>query len=234
MKYEYEDNIIEFSNFCGREEEERSLIRAAQSGNKAAEDRLVQDNQRLVYSLAAKYNKKDSILDLQDLAQEGFIGLLTAIHKFDPNAGAKLSTYAYHWIKARILKALETQENTIRVPYYASETVEQPLSLDLPVGDDESSRLADFVSDRGEASPESIVANAYLGDSLKAAMEELLSPKEAELLSLRFGLGDGRSRTLEEISGVFGLSRERTVRICERALQKLKYGASYLCDYFAA
>lgn len=252
-------------------EEEVELGEKALYGDKKAREDLINANYRLVAKIAFSYRTKG--LPLDDLLQEGCIGLITAADKFDYRKGYKFSTYAVWWIRQGILRALATKSNMIRLPVYAYGHLqrmrrfivlykerygENPkpeyiakkldlsielvnelflhngdlLSLDVEIGDEKDSVLADFIADRPEKSPESSYLRTDLKENLCSVMEDSLSEREIEIVKKRFGF-DGTPRTLEEIGSEIGLTRERIRQIEKQALRKLKKKgkARSLMDY---
>lgn len=242
-------------------EEEVSLAKKVLLGVRAAKHKLVNSNLRLVVSIAKKYTGRGMLF--LDLVQEGNLGLIRAVEKFDHKKGYKFSTYATWWIRQAITRAIADQARTIRIPVHMVETINRlrktsrqllqklgrkptegeiakyarmskdkvrevikisqvPLSLEMPVGDEESSRLGDFVEDVGVAGPNEIVMQGLLREDLEEVMQAL-TDRERTVLKMRFGLGDGRQRTLEEVGKAFNVTRERIRQIESKALKKLKH-----------
>lgn len=242
------------------EEEIRTLKQLAKEGRRAAEH-LCNANLRLVASIARRHTNRG--LDYLDLIQNGNLGLMKAVEKFDYRRGFKFSTYATWWIRQAIFRGISDQARTIRIPVHMSELtnrvsgvtgrLEQELgrtpepeeiadalgipaekvrevqgltpdtvSLDVPIGEDGDTTLGDFVADSGHCDPEEIAARKLLSETIREVLGTL-PDREREILELRFGLNDGRMRTLEEVGTMFGITRERVRQIEAKALRKLRH-----------
>jgi RNA polymerase primary sigma factor len=242
-------------------DEENVLAERMLNGDKDAKKQLVESNLRLVVSIAKRYIGRG--MHLLDLIQEGNLGLIKAVDKFDQSRGYKFSTYATWWIRQAITRAIADQARTIRIPVHMVETInklirtsrhllqvlgreptpeeiaeeiempvekvreilkvaQEPISLETPVGEEEESNLGNFIPDEEAPSPSEQAADALLREHIEDVMGTL-TPREAKVLKLRFGLEDGRMRTLEEVGKEFQVTRERIRQIEAKALRKLRH-----------
>ncbi len=244
-------------------EEEVALSARVRRGDARAKDRLVEANMRLVINIARNYHS--ALVAFEDLVQEGAIGLMTAAERYDPGKGYRFSTYATHWIRQSISRAIDNKAKAIRIPAHVSETLrklerlktslcreqgveptaeelalklglslrkvnallqanQEPVSLDMLVGDEENTPLSALINDRSAADPQDAALAAEMQQEL-AKLLTILSPREREIMRRRMGFEEDSTQVLQDIGETMQISRERVRQIELQAIKKLKYAA---------
>lgn len=244
-------------------EEEVALSARVQNGDRRAKERLVEANMRLVINIAKNYH--NPLVPFEDLVQEGAIGLMTAAERYDPSKGYRFSTYATHWIRQAISRAIDNKAKAIRIPAHVSETLrkierakmllqrengeepsaellsqtlglsirkvnallqagQEPVSLDMLVGDEENTTLASLINDRSASNPQEALLSQEMQRELLGLLSTL-NPRELEIMRRRLGYDDDSAQVLQEIGESLHISRERVRQIEMQALKKLKYAA---------
>ena len=260
IRYQYDVDAEDQKHQAFDAAEEIDLARKVADGDQRAKDVLTEANLRLVVSIARRYSVPG--ISLADLIQEGNIGLIRAVEKFDYTKGYQFSTYATWWIRRAIARAVINQGRTIRIPVYVAETIHklvrtegllrqqlsreptqdelaaemevpvervneikriasEPLSLETPVGEKNSAQLADFIQSNANQSPSDAAVNLIRREQLDTVLDKL-TPRERDVVRMRFGLDDGYAHTLEEVGQRFAVTRERVRQIELRALKKLR------------